>query len=68
MFKFFKKKSLDNKELDNMTILSKTASLFIHAAKIDESYTQKEKEIIKKALIELSSKNLLESYVTLIKE
>jgi uncharacterized tellurite resistance protein B-like protein len=55
MFKFFKKKSLDNKELDNMTILSKTASLFIHAAKIDESYTQKEKEIIKKALIELGA-------------
>ena len=33
--------------------MSKTASLFIHAAKIDENYTDKEKEIIKKSLIEL---------------
>ena len=31
----------------------KTAALLIHAAKIDENYSNKEKEIIKKALLEL---------------
>ena len=36
-----------------MELLSKTASLLIHAAKIDENYTVKEKELIKKALIKL---------------
>ena len=35
--------------------LSKIAALLIHAAKIDENYTQKEKELIKKALIELGA-------------
>ena len=34
-------------------ILSKTASLLIHAAKMDENYTDKEKSIIKKTLTEL---------------
>ena len=54
MFKFFKKKTA--KTDDNTELLSKTASLFIHAAKIDENYTNKEKEIIKKALIILGAK------------
>ena len=58
MFKFLKKKDLSNKDLDNSPLLSKTASLFIHAAKIDENYTHKEKEIIKKALIELGTKEV----------
>ena len=53
MFKFFKKKTA--KTDDNIELLSKTASLFIHAAKIDENYTNKEKEIIKKALIILGA-------------
>ena len=53
MFKFFKKKTA--KTDDNTELLSKTASLFIHAAKIDENYTNKEKEIIKKALIILGA-------------
>ena len=53
MFNFFKKK---NKEaIDNS--LAKIAALLIHVAKIDQSYTQKEREIIKKAIIELGSKN-----------
>ena len=53
MFKFFKKKEPnDPKELD---IISKTASLLIHAAKIDENYTNKEKLIIEKTLIELGA-------------
>ena len=50
MFKIFKKKESLN---SNLELLSKTASLLIHAAKIDENYTIKEKELIKKALIEL---------------
>ena len=47
MFKIFKKKnSIDNIQ-NNNELLSKTTSLLIHAAKIDENYTNKEKEIIK---------------------
>ena len=57
MFKLFKKKnSIDNIQ-NNNELLSKTTSLLIHAAKIDENYTNKEKEIIKKTLIELSAKH-----------
>jgi len=53
MLNFFKK---DNKEsIDNP--LTKIAALLIYAAKIDENYTNKEKEIIKKAIIELGIKN-----------
>ena len=53
MFKFLKKNDSKNITKNNDELLSKTASLFIHAAKIDENYTDKEKEIIKKSLIEL---------------
>jgi len=57
MFKIFKKKnSIDNIQ-NNNELLSKTASLLIHAAKIDENYTNKEKEIIKKTLLELGAKH-----------
>ena len=51
MFNFFKKKEKVSKEID---IFSKTASLLIHAAKIDENYTDIEKKIIKKAVMQLS--------------
>ena len=54
MFKLFKNKNLNN-EKTNEDLLTKTASLFIHAAKIDENYTNKEKEIIKKTLIKLGA-------------
>tara|TARA_B100000686_G_scaffold140272_1_gene147924 strand:- start:100 stop:525 length:426 start_codon:yes stop_codon:yes gene_type:complete len=50
VFNLFKKKE-DNK--NNNDILSKIASLLIHAAKIDENYTEKEKNIIKRTLISL---------------
>ena len=51
MFKFFKnKKPVKPNEIN---LLSKTASLLIHAAKIDENYTNKEKLIIEKTLLEL---------------
>ena len=56
MFKFLKKKDSENNTNDNNDLLIKTASLFIHAAKIDENYTDKEREIIKKTLIQLGAK------------
>ena len=51
MFDFFKK----NKKPEKIDILSKTASLLIHAAKIDENYTNKEKLIIERTIIELGA-------------
>ena len=39
--------------MKDVEILSKTASLLIHAAKMDENYTDKEKSIIEKTLTEL---------------
>tara|TARA_B100001146_G_scaffold34909_1_gene28286 strand:- start:254 stop:682 length:429 start_codon:yes stop_codon:yes gene_type:complete len=53
MLNFFKKNSpREEKEID---ILSKTASLLIHAAKIDENYTSNEKLIIERTLIEFGA-------------
>ena len=52
MLNFFKKKNRDPEKID---ILSKTASLLIHAAKIDQNYTNKEKLIIERTLIELGA-------------
>ena len=45
---FFKKE-----EIKNNNFLAKVCALLIHAAKIDENYTVKEEEIIKKTLKEL---------------
>ena len=42
---FFKKE-----EIKNNNFLTKVCALLIHAAKIDENYTDKEEEIIKKTL------------------
>ena len=53
MFNFLKKK---NREIIESP-LAKIAALLIHVAKIDESYTQKEREIIKKFIIEIGVKN-----------
>ena len=50
MFNFLKKKTKESEKVD---IFSKTASLLIHAAKIDQNYTNKEKLIIERTLIEL---------------
>ena len=52
MLNFFKKKNKDPEKID---ILSKTASLLIHAAKIDQNYTNKEKLIIERTLIKLGA-------------
>ena len=52
MFNLFKK----NKE-EVKSPLTKVTALLIHAAKIDENYTEKEKQIIKKAVTELGPKD-----------
>ena len=52
MFNFLKKKT---KEPEKIDIFSKTASLLIHAAKIDQNYTNKEKLIIERTLIKLGA-------------
>ena len=55
MFKFFKNKNSSEKTVNDDDLLSKTASLLIHAAKIDEKYTVTEKKIIKQTLLELGA-------------
>ena len=52
MFTFLKKNPKD--ETSDTDTAVKIAALLIHAAKIDEIYTDKEREIIKKTLINLS--------------
>ena len=51
MFKFLNNKNVEN---ENNSLIN-IGSLLIHAAKIDENYTPKEKELIKKALLELGA-------------
>ena len=51
--KFFKK---EKKNLENKNIL--VAALLIHAAKIDENYTEVEKKIILKAIMDLNKFSL----------
>tara|TARA_A100000164_G_C21420705_1_gene546547 strand:- start:116 stop:544 length:429 start_codon:yes stop_codon:yes gene_type:complete len=51
MFKLFDKDKTKENTKDDLII--KVTSLLIHVAKIDENYTNKEKEIIKRTLIEL---------------
>ena len=57
MFNFIKsfKSKTKNKNDNNNELLTKTASLLIHAAKIDENYTKNEKIIIEKTLVELGA-------------
>ena len=51
MFKnFFKKKEKENSNEKNILIIA----LLIHAAKIDENYTEAEKKIIKMAIMQLN--------------
>ncbi len=59
---FFKK---DDKKVDNFFFI-KIGALLIHAAKIDENFTDKEEEIIKKTLLELGVKK--ENLSSIIKE
>ena len=55
--KFFEKKNEEN--INNKNIL--ITALLVHAAKIDDNYTDVEKEIIKKALINLNAITLNEA-------
>ena len=61
MFTFLKKNPKD--ETSDTDTAVKIAALLIHAAKIDENYTDKEKEIIKKTLVDLGfdSQKLIET-------
>ena len=54
MFNLFKKDQGNQKNNDNLSVIS-VAALLIHSAKIDENFTEKEKLIIKKALIEMGA-------------
>ena len=53
MINFFKNK--EEKGLDKDESFSKIAALLIHAAKIDENYSESEKKIIIKAIMELNN-------------
>ena len=48
---FFKK----DKNKDENNFLINTCALLVHAAKIDQNYTENEEEIIKKTLLELGA-------------
>ena len=63
MFNLFNKK--ETKEKNNLSLLA-VASLLIHAAKIDQNFTDKENKIIKKALIEMGANEI--DLVKIIKE
>ena len=56
MIGFFKNKK--NNEVNDDNSYSKIAALLIHAAKIDEAYDEKERNIIKKTLIELGAESM----------
>ena len=53
MFNLFNKE--ESKKDNNLSLIA-VASLLIHSAKIDENFTEKERQIIKKALIEMGAK------------
>ena len=54
MFSLFKKKNEAENDESHLSLIS-IAALLIHSANIDENFTQKEREIIKKALIEMGA-------------
>jgi uncharacterized tellurite resistance protein B-like protein len=55
MISFFKNKENEKNILSDDKTYSNIAALLIHVAKIDENYEDKEKEIIKKTMIELGA-------------
>ena len=55
MFDIFKKDKSDHKKDDDLYI--NIGALLIHVAKIDENYSEQEKNIIKKTLLELGLSN-----------
>ena len=54
MFKLFTKEKETKNDKSHLSLIS-VAALLIHSAKIDENFTEKEKLIIKKALIEMGA-------------
>ena len=54
MFDLFTKKKAQEDREDHLSLIS-IAALLIHSAKIDENFTDKEKLIIKNALIEMGA-------------
>ena len=60
--KFFKKKEEENTSNKNILVIS----LLIHAAKIDENYSENEKKIIIKAIMQLNEVNFDEAKKLLI--
>ena len=54
MFKLFKNKKKINKDDNHLSLIS-IAALLIHSAKIDEIFTDKERVIIRNALIEMGA-------------
>ena len=59
ILKFFNKEN----KLNNNTDLLNVACLMIHAAKIDENYTDKEKKIIKKTLTRLNNNENIDKLI-----
>ena len=57
MISFFKNKEKGGDIVNNDKSYSNIAALLIHVAKIDENYEDKEKEIIKKTLIDLGAES-----------
>ncbi len=54
MFSLFKKEK-ENKNDERHLSLTSVAALLVHSAKIDQNFTEKEKDIIKRALIEMGA-------------
>ena len=54
MFKLFKKKENQTGKDSGPSMIA-IASLLVHSAKIDENFTDKERDIIKKSLIEMGA-------------
>ena len=55
MLNFLKNKNKNKNDINSSLI--KITALLIHAAKIDENYTENERKIIRKAIVELDSKD-----------
>ena len=54
MFSLFKKENEKKNDENHLSLIS-VAALLIHSAKIDENFTEKERTIIKNALIEMGA-------------
>ena len=54
MFNLFSKDKVSKNDNTHLSLIS-VAALLIHSAKIDQNFTEKEKNIIKKALIEMGA-------------